>query len=61
MVEINAVGMQNAKEHKAMPEDSVFQIMSMTKPLTAVGIMMLAEEGKISLYDDSSFSFSGRL
>jgi CubicO group peptidase (beta-lactamase class C family) len=52
IVEINAVGMQNAEEHKAMREDSVFQVMSMTKPLTAVGIMMLAEEGRISLYDD---------
>jgi CubicO group peptidase (beta-lactamase class C family) len=52
VVEIDAVGMQNVEENKAMRQDSIFQIMSMTKPLTAVGIMMLAEEGKISLYDN---------
>src|SRR6266852_1011511 len=52
VVEIDAVGMQNVEENKAMRQDSIFQIMSMTKPLTAVGIMMLAEDGKISLYDN---------
>jgi CubicO group peptidase (beta-lactamase class C family) len=45
-------GMQNIEDRKAMKQDSIFQIMSMTKPFTAVGIMMLAEEGKLSLYDD---------
>src|SRR5689334_4504686 len=50
-VQSTAVGMQNIEEHKPMKQDSIFQIMSMTKPFTAVGIMMLAEEGKISLYD----------
>jgi CubicO group peptidase (beta-lactamase class C family) len=35
-----------------MKQDSIFQIMSMTKPFTAVGIMMLAEDGKLSLYDN---------
>jgi CubicO group peptidase (beta-lactamase class C family) len=34
-----------------MQKDSIFQIMSMTKPFTAVGIMMLAEEGKLALRD----------
>src|SRR5947208_1676808 len=51
-VQSTAVGMQNIEEHKPMKQDSIFQIMSMTKPFTAVGIMMLAEEGKLSLYDD---------
>ncbi|MGH9546343.1 MAG: serine hydrolase domain-containing protein [Terriglobales bacterium] len=51
-VETDAVGLQNIEQNKAMRPDSIFQIMSMTKPFTAVGIMMLAEEGKISLYDD---------
>lgn len=50
-VQSAAVGMQNIEDKKPMREDSIFQIMSMTKPLTAVGIMMLAEDGKLSLYD----------
>ena len=52
VVQSSAVGMQNLEEKRPMREDSIFQIMSMTKPITAVGIMMLCEEGKISLYDD---------
>ncbi len=34
-----------------MQKDTIFQIMSMTKPVTAIGIMMLAEEGKLALRD----------
>ena len=34
-----------------MRTDSIFQIMSMTKPLTGTGIMMLMEEGRLSLID----------
>ncbi len=52
VVQKTAVGMQNVEEKRPMREDSIFQIMSMTKPITAVGIMMLCEEGKISLYDE---------
>jgi CubicO group peptidase (beta-lactamase class C family) len=52
VVQRTAVGMQNVEEKRPMREDSIFQIMSMTKPITAVGIMMLCEEGKISLYDE---------
>jgi CubicO group peptidase (beta-lactamase class C family) len=35
-----------------MREDAIFRIYSMTKPITAVALMMLAEEGKIALEDD---------
>src|SRR5438067_4422436 len=34
-----------------MQKDTIFQIMSMTKPVTAIGIVMLAEEGKLALRD----------
>src|ERR1035438_10931300 len=34
-----------------MQKDTIFQIMSITKPFTAIGIMMLAEEGKLALRD----------
>src|ERR1700739_2121250 len=52
VVQKTAVGMQNIEDKRPMREDSIFQIMSMTTPITAVGIMMLCEEGKISLYDE---------
>ncbi len=37
-----------------MPEDAVFRIYSMTKPITGVGLMMLWEEGKFKLDDPVS-------
>ena len=52
VVQKTAVGMQNIEDKRPMREDTIFQIMSMTKPFTAVGIMMLCQEGKINLYDD---------
>jgi CubicO group peptidase (beta-lactamase class C family) len=33
----------------AMPEDAIYRIYSMSKPITAVALMMLYEEGKFSL------------
>jgi CubicO group peptidase (beta-lactamase class C family) len=35
----------------AMPKDALFRIASMTKPITAVGVMILADEGKLSVDD----------
>jgi len=32
-----------------MKPDAIFRIASMTKPITSVAVMMLAEEGKIDL------------
>jgi CubicO group peptidase (beta-lactamase class C family) len=37
---------------RPMSEDAIFRIYSMTKPITAVALMMLAEEGRLSLTDD---------
>jgi CubicO group peptidase (beta-lactamase class C family) len=37
---------------KSMREDAIFRIYSMSKPITAVALMMLAEEGLIGLDDD---------
>jgi CubicO group peptidase (beta-lactamase class C family) len=34
-----------------MPHDAIFSIASMTKPIVSVGIMMLHEEGKLSIAD----------
>lgn len=44
-----AFGFQDRPQHLPMKTDSIFRIASMTKPLTSVAIMMLAEEGKIDL------------
>ena len=51
VVEFNAAGMADIDANRAMTKDTIFQIMSMTKPVTAIGIMMLAEEGKLALRD----------
>jgi methyl acetate hydrolase len=37
-----------------LPTDAIFNIASMTKPVTSVAIMMLAEEGKLGLEDPVS-------
>jgi CubicO group peptidase (beta-lactamase class C family) len=36
---------------RPMQTDAVFQIMSMTKPIVAVSILMMVEEGKVRLTD----------
>jgi CubicO group peptidase (beta-lactamase class C family) len=47
----DAVGYQALEDRKPMHKDSIFQIMSMTKPIAAVGAMILAEEGKLAISD----------
>ncbi|MFL4980816.1 MAG: serine hydrolase domain-containing protein [Xanthobacteraceae bacterium] len=54
LVYTDAVGFQDKAESRPMSLDSVFRIYSMTKPLAAVGAMMLVEEGKIQLTDPVS-------
>jgi len=51
VVEFDAQGMADIEANRPMRKDTIFQIMSMTKPVTAIGIMMLAEEGKLSVRD----------
>ena len=51
IVEFDATGMADVEAGQAMQKNTIFQIMSMTKPVTAIGIMMLAEEGKLALRD----------
>lgn len=46
---IEAVGYRDLESKKPMKTDTIFQIMSMTKPVTAVALMMLVEEGKVVL------------
>jgi methyl acetate hydrolase len=50
----NSFGLMDVAKHKAMTKDAIFRIASMTKPVTSVSIMMLVEEGKLSLDDPVS-------
>lgn len=46
-----ATGHLDFAKSKPMAKDSIFQIMSMTKPVTGTVILMLAEEGRLALTD----------
>lgn len=48
---LDAVGYLDLENKRPMRTDSIFQIMSMTKPVTAVAAMMLVEEGRLALDD----------
>ena len=50
VVYFEAFGYRDREKNLPMTRDSIFRIMSMTKPFTSLAIMMLAEEGKIQLY-----------
>ena len=44
-----ALGFQDREKRVSMRPDAIFRIASMSKPITSVAIMMLAEEGKTDL------------
>jgi CubicO group peptidase (beta-lactamase class C family) len=48
---VTTVGYRDLASKAPMTEDSIFAIMSMTKPITCVAAMMLVEEGKLVLDD----------
>jgi CubicO group peptidase (beta-lactamase class C family) len=47
-------GQMDLERGNPMREDTIFRIYSMSKPITAVALMMLAEEGLIGLDDNVS-------
>src|SRR5215471_15241705 len=47
-----AVGLCDIASKSAMEKDTLFRIASMTKPITAMGIMILVDEGKLKPDDD---------
>src|SRR4051812_33408606 len=49
----DAVGVQNEAKQIAMRTDTIFNIASMTKPVTSVAIMQLVEQGKLRLDDEA--------
>ena len=51
IVSSEAVGFADIAAGRAMTTDAIFWIASQSKPMTAVAVMMLVDEGKISLED----------
>src|ERR1700676_1675789 len=54
-----AAGKLDVARNVAMPVNAIFSIVSMTKPVTSVAIMMLFEEGKLKLDDPVSKYLTG--
>jgi CubicO group peptidase (beta-lactamase class C family) len=48
---LSAVGYQDRESKTPMRIDTIFQIMSMSKPVTGVGVMILVDEGLLALSD----------
>lgn len=47
-----AYGKVNTKQSKDMQKDAIFRIFSMSKPITAVALLQLIDQGKVALKDD---------
>ena len=50
-VETAAVGFADRERSVPMAPDTIFRIASMTKPITAIAVLMLEDEGKLSVDD----------
>jgi CubicO group peptidase (beta-lactamase class C family) len=51
LLAVDTIGLADIAKKKLMEPDSLFWIASMTKPLTAVSILMLQDEGKLKVSD----------
>ena len=51
IVHFEAQGLADIDARKPMAKDSIFRLASMSKPITAVAVMMMIEEGKVRLTD----------
>src|SRR5215831_7064516 len=47
----DAVGYQDLESKTPMRTDTIFRMASVTKPVTCAGIMILVDEGRLSLID----------
>ena len=54
LVHLKSYGVMNTQTGRAMQQNAVFRVYSMTKPITGVAMMMLWEEGKFQLDDPVS-------
>jgi CubicO group peptidase (beta-lactamase class C family) len=48
---LEAHGLIDLESKRPMPKDGIFRLASMSKPITAVAVTMLLEEGKVRLSD----------
>lgn len=51
VIHLESQGWKNKETDEAMTDDSIFVIMSMTKPIVSTALMMLYEEGRFLLTD----------
>src|SRR4030042_5006665 len=49
---LSPLGLMDMERNKAMTEDTIFRIYSMTKPITSVALMMLSQQGFFQLDDE---------
>lgn len=54
VVHFEAHGLRDVESLAPMTKDTIFRIASMTKPVTAVAVLMMVEQGKIRLDDPLS-------
>ena len=54
IIHLSSVGLADIETRKLMTPDAVFWIASMTKPITGTAVMMMQEEGKLSVDDPVS-------
>ena len=45
------MGLMDMERNRAMRDDTIFRIYSMSKPITSIALMMLLEEGRFQLTD----------
>src|SRR5581483_1516664 len=51
LASLDAVGFQDLETKKPMRTDTIFHLASVTKPVTCAGVMILVDEGRVSLID----------
>jgi CubicO group peptidase (beta-lactamase class C family) len=51
ILHLDAAGLADVESGRPMATDTIFWIASMTKPITATAVMMLQDEGKVSVDD----------
>src|SRR5687768_5298824 len=51
LLDLQALALADVESNKPMRADSIFWIKSMTKPVTGVAVLMLQDEGKLSVDD----------
>jgi len=54
LVHLEAHGLMDVESKKSMSKDSLFWIMSMTKPVVGTSVLMMMEEGRLRLTDPAS-------